>query len=83
MYIAGVLVIATLFIQLYVMSMFATKGEDVNRLETQKTHLITENKKLNQEISQARQYEYIKEKSQNLGYVDINTKDVKYMTIEQ
>jgi hypothetical protein len=65
------------------MSVFATKGEDVAKLESVKTELVNENKKLSQEIAQARQYSYIKEKSQNLGYVDINTKEVQYLTIEQ
>jgi cell division protein FtsL len=82
-YITAALAIVFIFIQLYVMSIFATRGDDVAKLESQKSALVQENKKLSEEIADARKYDYIKEKSQNLGYVDINSKDVNYLTIEQ
>lgn len=80
--VAGVLIVVTLFIQLYVMSVFATKGEDIAKLEAKKAVLINENKKLTQEIAHARQYDFIKEQSENLGFVDITANDVNYLTIE-
>ncbi len=82
-YITAFSAIVFVFIQLYVMSIFATKGEDISKLESRKSALIVENKKIGEDIAQARKYDFIKEKSQNLGYVDISTADVKYMSVGQ
>lgn len=81
--VAGVLLIVAIFVQLYVMSVFATKGDEVARLENRKAQLITENKKLNQEIADARNVDFIKQKTNQIGYVDINLKEVNYLQLNK
>jgi hypothetical protein len=79
----AVLAVFTIFVQLYVMSLFATEGSNITALQQKKEALIKENKSLQHEIAVARNLEYIKKKSENVGYVDIDMKkDVRYITVE-
>jgi cell division protein FtsB len=79
---AGILVFIALFMQLYVMSLFATKGAELSEYESKKEQLVAENKRLEQEIASIRNVEYIKERSANAGYVDINHKEVSYLVVK-
>jgi hypothetical protein len=80
--IAGIFLFLVVFVQLYIMSVYAPKGDEVAKLEQRKRELVSENKNLHEEIAEARKLEFIREKSANEGYVDINTKDVSYIVIE-
>jgi hypothetical protein len=78
----GALMIVSVFVQLYVMSKFATNGDVIGDLETKKAELIRDNKKLNEEISKFRNIKSLAEKSKDLGFVDINPKEVGYIRIQ-
>lgn len=73
----------TIFIQLFVMSQYATKGDEISKLEQRKQELNNENIKLNREIAEARNIDYITTKSENLGYVPLDAKEVKYITLQE
>lgn len=78
----SVLIIATVATQLYVMSVYAVKGEEVAKLEKKKEVLEKQNKLLSDEIADSRSIEYIRERSQHMGFVDIDHDNVKYIEIE-
>jgi len=82
-YTSGVLIIVALFIQLYVMSIFAPKGDEIAKYESKRVKLLTENKDLHEEIAESRKLEYIRERSQGLGYVDITTEDLEYLKLDK
>lgn len=79
---AGILMFVALFVQLYVMSIFATKGDELAQYEARKEELVSQNKKLEQEIASIRNLDYIKQKSANAGYVDIDHKEVSYLVVK-
>lgn len=83
LYVGAVLLFATVFVQLYVMSVYATQGHEVAKLEARKNELLSSNKALTEDIANARKLEYIKNRSQDLGYVDIKANDVQYLKIDQ
>lgn len=80
-FVAGILTVLTIFVQLYVMSIFAPMGGKVSELEARRDELVVENKKLSDEIAQARKLEAIKQKADSKEYVNIDSKEVGYLTI--
>lgn len=80
--VVGLLTALTIFVQLYTMSIFATKGETVTALEQRKNELIKQNKVLSDEIAKSQNPTFLDQKSQELGYVDIDYKEVNYLVVE-
>lgn len=76
------LALLTVLLQLFVMSEFATKGVEISELESRKEQLTKENLQLKSEINQAKNTINIEEKSKALGYIRMNTNEVKYINLE-
>lgn len=80
--ISFVLMLVAVFVQLFVMSEFATRGDDIAKLEQKRVELTNENLKLNREIAEARNLDYIKKKGEEQGYVAFKLNEVKYVELE-
>ena len=65
------------------MSQFATKGVEISKLEQKRQSLTNENMQLNRQIADAKNLDYIKQRSENLGYVPLDAKEVKYLTLQE
>ncbi len=65
------------------MSLFATKGDEIKELEDKKAQLIVENKKLNEQISQSRKLDYIRDHASEQGFVPIDPKEIQYLKIDK
>ncbi len=63
------------------MSIFATNGDEIAIYEVKKEKLSFENKKLQQEIAEARNLQNIKSKFSSAGYVDIENNEVGYLEV--
>lgn len=72
----------TIIVQLIVMSEFATKGDDIAKLEQRRVELTNENLKLMKEIAEARNLDYIKKKGEERGYVALNIDELEYIVLE-
>ena len=81
-FIAGGVAILTIFIQLYTMSVYATKGDSISKLELRKKELQDQNKRLNEEIAAARNIDYIREINESDEYVSIDSKEVKFLRVD-
>jgi hypothetical protein len=79
--VVGIFAILTIFVQLYVMSIFATKGKDIVDLEIKKTTLVKENKELQESIARSKNIDYLKNQSKELGFVDVKPNEIKYLRI--
>lgn len=75
------LVLITVLVQLFVMSEFATKGDDIAKLEQKRSDLTNENLQLERQIAEARNLDYIKSKNQDQGYVALKSSELKYVNL--
>lgn len=77
-----ILTFITIFVQLFVMSEYATKGDEIARLEERKEELSKENLQLKKEIAEVRNLDYIRDKAGEMGYVELKSSDVKYVKLD-
>ncbi|GIW57108.1 MAG: hypothetical protein KatS3mg083_053 [Candidatus Dojkabacteria bacterium] len=78
----GVLAIITVLVHLFVMSEYATKGEEIAILESRKDALMQENLKLREEIASANNLDALRKKAEDSGYVALNEKDIRYIKLD-
>lgn len=72
----------TVFVQLLVMSEYATKGEEIAKLEEKKERLSIENLQLKKQIAEASSLEYIHNKAKDSGYVALEQNDIRYVMLD-
>ncbi len=77
----GVLAIITVLVHLFVMSEYATKGEEIAILEARRESLMQENLKLREEIASANNLDTLRKKAQDSGYVALNEEKLKYIKL--
>lgn len=75
-------IFVTLFVQLYIMSLYATEGDRLAAYEARKEELLTQNKTIQQEIAALRNVENIRKHASDDAFVDINQSEVSYITID-
>lgn len=77
-----VLTFITIFVQLFVTSKFSTKGEEISYLEKRKNELMLENMKIKSEIANTNNLEVIRQNAAKLGFVTLDQKEVKYLSVD-
>ena len=65
------------------MSQFATKGDEIQKIEQRKSELENENLILSRQIAEAKNLDYIKKEASADGFVAIASNEVNYLSLSK
>ncbi|BDQ04503.1 MAG: hypothetical protein KatS3mg084_0021 [Candidatus Dojkabacteria bacterium] len=78
----GFLAIITVLVHLFVMSEYATKGDEIAILQARKEELMKENLMLQEQIAAANNLDILRKKAEESGYVALNQDQLRYIKID-